>query len=37
MQPIHQSPEGGLHRQLANLQDSRKDRVARDEAQLVQA
>src|ERR1017187_9579771 len=35
MQPIHKSPEGGLHRQLADLQDARQYRVARDEAQLV--
>ncbi len=37
MQGIHESPEGGLHRQLGDLQNARQDRVAGDEAQLIQS
>ena len=36
MQRIHESPEGGLHRQLGDFQDARQNRVTGDEAQLVQ-
>src|SRR5438876_1586884 len=36
MQRVHKSPEGGLHRQLGDFENARQDRVARDEAQLVQ-
>jgi hypothetical protein len=36
MPRIHESPEGGLHRQLADLENARQDRVASDEAQLIQ-
>jgi hypothetical protein len=37
MERIHKSPEGGLHRQFSDFQDARQNRVASDEAQLVQA
>jgi hypothetical protein len=33
---VHKSPEGGLHRQPADFENARKDRIASDEAQLVQ-
>ena len=36
MQRVDESPEGGLHRQLGDFEDARQNRVARDEAQLVQ-
>jgi hypothetical protein len=36
MQRIHESPESGLHRQLGDFQDARQDRIASDEAQLIQ-
>jgi hypothetical protein len=36
MQRVHESPEAGLHRQLGDSQNARQDRVACDEAQLVQ-
>jgi hypothetical protein len=33
---IHESPERALHRQFGDFQDARQNRVASDEAQLVQ-
>jgi len=36
MQRVHESPAGGLHRQLANFENARQNRVAGDEAQLIQ-
>jgi hypothetical protein len=36
MQRVHESPEGGLHWQLGDFENARQDRVASDEAQLVQ-
>ncbi len=36
MQRVQESPEGGLDRQLGNFENARQDRIARDEAQLVQ-
>ena len=36
MQRVHESPEGGLHRQFGDFENARQDRVACDEAQLVQ-
>jgi hypothetical protein len=37
VQRVHESPEGGLHRQLGDFENARQNRVASDEAQLVQA
>ena len=37
MERVHESPEGGLDRQLGDFENARQDRVAGDEAQLVQA
>ena len=36
MQCVHESPEGRLHRQFGDLENARQDRIAGDEAQLVQ-
>jgi hypothetical protein len=36
VQSVNESPEGRLHRQLGDLENARQDRVAGDEAQLVQ-
>src|ERR1019366_8202240 len=37
MQRIYESPESGLHRQLGDFENARQDRIACEEAQLVQS